>query len=122
MRSAARARPPNGGSARFIGVALSIFAVACGGARLLFPTGAVAWATTILGTAACVLLFILLVAVRQRTLPLTSSAPVAPESADILRNLLEYSPDYIFIKDRQLRTILCNPLFASSTGRRSGSP
>lgn len=220
MPSAARARPHTGGPTRFHGVvtvAVSLFAVACGVARLLSPSALVSETTTILGTAACAVLFVLLVTARRRGtdeagfhFPELNPNPIAEidedgvvrvintaaralfpdlertgashawlgglertsgawpkdpmhravreleyggrwyhqdlvltpyrhprlrvygfditeskraearhrESASILRNLLDHSPDFIFIKDRQLRTILCNPLFAASTGRR----
>ena len=64
MPRAARARPHTGGPARFHGVvtvAISLFALACGLARLLSHSALVSGTTTILGTAACSVLFVLLV-------------------------------------------------------------
>jgi two-component system, cell cycle sensor histidine kinase and response regulator CckA len=40
------------------------------------------------------------------------------ESANILRNILEGSSDTIFVKDTQLRTVLCNSVFASMVGKK----
>jgi PAS domain-containing protein len=40
------------------------------------------------------------------------------ESANILRNFLEGSSDIIFVKDRALRTVLCNTVFADTIGKR----
>jgi two-component system, cell cycle sensor histidine kinase and response regulator CckA len=85
---------------------------------LLLPRGPLSWAAAALGTAACVILFILFLAVPRQGAPLASPSPAARESSTILRNLLQYSPDYIFIKDLQLRMVLCNPLFAESLGKR----
>ena len=116
MHSAMPARPRRVPGARVAGAVLSLFAAACGGARLLLPSGPASWTVTILGTAACALLFILFLVLPRRPVPYSS--PAARESATILRSLLEYSPDYIFIKDAQLRTVLCNRLFASSRGKR----
>ncbi|MCB9640719.1 MAG: PAS domain S-box protein [Myxococcales bacterium] len=35
----------------------------------------------------------------------------------LLHNLLDSSPDMIFVKDKELRTILCNPSFAAAIGK-----
>ncbi|MGA2481063.1 MAG: PAS domain-containing protein, partial [Spirochaetia bacterium] len=45
--------------------------------------------------------------------------PGSRQSANILRNILESSPDMIFVKDPLLRTVLCNSAFASALGRRA---
>jgi PAS domain S-box-containing protein len=39
------------------------------------------------------------------------------ESSTLLRNIMESSTDYIFVKDRKLRTILCNEAFARARGK-----
>jgi len=38
--------------------------------------------------------------------------------ANLLRNILNNSKDYIFVKDKQLRTIMCNEYFAQALGKK----
>ena len=40
------------------------------------------------------------------------------EKTDLLRNIIDSSADYIFAKDRGLRTILCNRIFARTVGKQ----
>jgi PAS domain S-box-containing protein len=40
------------------------------------------------------------------------------EKHNLLENIINSSADFIFVKDRQLRTILCNRSFAGALGRR----
>ncbi len=41
----------------------------------------------------------------------------AQERADLLRAILDTSPDLIFVKDRDLRTVACNKAFAAAVGK-----
>ncbi len=39
------------------------------------------------------------------------------QSATLMRNILDSSPDFIFAKDLELRTLICNAAFASAVGK-----
>jgi PAS domain S-box-containing protein len=39
------------------------------------------------------------------------------ESESLLRNIIDSSPDYIYVKDLDLRTLLCNRVFAEAVGK-----
>ncbi len=41
------------------------------------------------------------------------------EKVDLLQNILGCSTDYIFVKDRELRTILCNEMVAKGVGKKA---
>lgn len=41
------------------------------------------------------------------------------EKVDLLQNILDCSTDYIFVKDRELRTILCNEMVAKGVGKKA---
>ena len=48
---------------------------------------------------------------------LRQTAIALQEKTNLLRNIIDSSADYIFAKDRELRTILCNEIFASTVGK-----
>jgi PAS domain S-box-containing protein len=41
------------------------------------------------------------------------------EKVDLLQNILDCSTDYIFVKDKELRTILCNEMVAKGVGKKA---
>ncbi len=41
------------------------------------------------------------------------------ENVDLLQNILDCSTDYIFVKDLELRTILCNDMVAKAVGKKA---
>lgn len=41
------------------------------------------------------------------------------EKVDLLQNILDCSSDYIFVKDKELRTILCNEMVAKGVGKKA---
>jgi len=50
---------------------------------------------------------------------LRQTATALQEKTDLLRNIIDSSADYIFAKDRELRTILCNRIFARTVGKQA---
>ena len=49
---------------------------------------------------------------------ISASAEMIRESESLLRNIIDSSKDYIYVKDLRLRTILCNTTFAAAQGKR----
>ena len=41
------------------------------------------------------------------------------ESVELLQNILDCSTDFIFVKDKNLRTILCNEMVAKAVGKKA---
>ena len=48
---------------------------------------------------------------------LRRTATALQEKSNLLRNIIDSSADYIYAKDRELRTILCNEIFAKTVGK-----
>lgn len=49
---------------------------------------------------------------------LRQTAIALQEKTNLLRNIIDSSADYIFAKDKELRTILCNRVFARTVGKQ----
>jgi PAS domain S-box-containing protein len=56
--------------------------------------------------------------VKARTAQLAAEMTAREQAERLLRNIIDTSPDLIFVKDRDLRTMVCNRAFASAMGKK----